>query len=58
MNSLTRNKKILITLIILNGIVLLGQIYPEGVPPFARIVNIVFLVLSFIYFIMLAKQKT
>lgn len=31
-------------LILLNLIVLLGQIWPEGAPPFARSVNIVFLV--------------
>jgi len=44
-------KAFVIILIILNSIVLLGQIYPEGVPPFARIVNILFLILSLIYFI-------
>ena len=44
-------KPIIIILIILNLIVLLGQIWPEGVPPFARIVNILFLVCSLIYFI-------
>ncbi|HPJ10419.1 MAG TPA: hypothetical protein PLS51_07305 [Flavobacterium sp.] len=37
-------------LIILNLVVLLGQIWPEGAPPFARIVNLVFLVLSLVYF--------
>jgi len=37
-------KKIaLLILIILNLIVLLGQLWPEGAPPFARTVNIVFL---------------
>lgn len=30
----------LIVLIILNAIVLLGQLWPEGAPPFARMVNI------------------
>lgn len=55
---MTRNKKILlIILIILNTVVLMGQIYPEGAPPFARIVNIVFLIASLIFFIILIKQK-
>ncbi len=45
------SKLVLSILILLNAVVLLGQIWPEGVPPFARIVNIVFLVLSLIYFI-------
>jgi len=34
----------------MNLMVLLGQLWPEGVPPFARIVNILFLVLSLAYF--------
>ena len=50
-------KAILIILIILNSVVLMGQVYPEGVPPFARIVNIVFLILSLIYFLAQIKQK-
>jgi hypothetical membrane protein len=49
-------KPFLIILIILNSVVLMGQIYPEGVPPFARIVNIIFLVSSLIYFIMMSKN--
>lgn len=53
-----RSKKaLLIVLIILNSVVLIGQIYPEGAPPFARTVNIVFLISSLIYFIILAGQK-
>lgn len=35
----------------------MGQIYPEGVPPFARTVNIVFLVLSMVYFIAQFRAK-
>ncbi|MBL7950457.1 MAG: hypothetical protein JNM62_01950 [Flavobacteriales bacterium] len=38
------NKPILIILLVLNAIVLLGQLWPEGAPPFARMVNITFLV--------------
>jgi hypothetical protein len=41
----------LIFLVVLNCIVLLGQLWPEGAPPFARAVNILFLVLSLVYFI-------
>ncbi|MBL7910876.1 MAG: hypothetical protein JNJ41_07475 [Bacteroidia bacterium] len=44
-------KTILIILLILNAVVLLGQIWPEGVPPFARVVNIIFLIGSFLFFI-------
>jgi uncharacterized phage infection (PIP) family protein YhgE len=45
------NKAFLIVLLVLNFVVLLGQVWPEGAPPFARIVNIIFLVLSFVYFV-------
>ncbi len=37
-------------LLVLNLIVLLGQLWPEGAPPFARAVNIVFLVGSLLFF--------
>ncbi|MBA3882309.1 MAG: hypothetical protein H0X73_06225 [Chthoniobacterales bacterium] len=40
-----------VLLVVLNCIVLLGQLWPEGAPPFARAVNILFLVLSLIYFV-------
>lgn len=50
-------KILLIILIILNSVVLMGQIYPEGAPPFARIVNIVFLVSSLVFFIGMTRQK-
>ena len=46
-------KGILFVLVILNTIVLLGQVWPEGAPPFARTVNITFLVLSFFYFVVM-----
>ena len=38
-------------LTVLNCIVLLGQLWPEGAPPFARAVNILFLILSLFYFV-------
>ncbi|HEY0977473.1 MAG TPA: hypothetical protein VGE21_08385 [Flavobacteriales bacterium] len=42
-------RTILILLLVLNAIVLLGQLWPEGAPPFARVVNILFLVAVFVY---------
>ena len=48
---------ILIILLILNAIVLLGQLWPEGAPPFARTVNIVFLVGSFVYYVFLLSGR-
>lgn len=36
-------RKILIGFVLVNALVLLGQLWPEGAPPFARTVNIVFL---------------
>lgn len=48
---------VLIILVALNAIVLLGQIWPEGAPPFARTVNIVFLILSLMFFISLLRKK-
>jgi hypothetical membrane protein len=50
-------KYIAIALIGLNAMVLLGQIYPEGAPPFARIVNIVFLVGSLVFLLFLVIRK-
>jgi hypothetical protein len=54
---MTKRKTLLVLLIILNSVVLMGQIYPEGVPPFARIVNIVFLVSSLLFFFSVLNQK-
>jgi hypothetical protein len=49
---MNKNKKlILILLILLNSVVLLGQLWPEGAPPFARTINIATLILNVIYFI-------
>ena len=42
---------VLIVLVILNCLVLLGQLWPEGAPPFARAINILFLLLSLFYFV-------
>lgn len=40
-----------VVLLILNVVVLLGQLWPEGAPPFARAINIVFLVAALLYFV-------
>ncbi len=38
-------------LLLVNAVVLLGQIWPEGAPPFARVVNVGFLMATLLYFI-------
>jgi hypothetical protein len=40
---------VLIVLLVLNAVVLLGQLWPEGAPPFARTVNIGFLAAVLVY---------
>lgn len=50
-------RSLLIVLMVLNAVVLLGQIYPEGAPPFARTVNIIFLALSLFYFVSAIRKK-
>ena len=44
-------RNVLIVLVVANIIVLLGQVWPEGAPPFARFVNIAFLCGSLVFFI-------
>jgi len=51
------NRKWLIVLVVLNAVVLLGQLWPEGAPPFARVVNIAFLVASLAYFVRALRQR-
>lgn len=46
-----QSKPLLIVLIVVNAIVLLGQLWPEGAPLFARGVNIAFLVASLASFV-------
>jgi hypothetical protein len=41
---------ILIILIVFNIIVIMGQILPDDAPPFAGVVNMIFLISSFFYF--------
>lgn len=51
------NKIILVVLLVLNFVILMGQVYPEGAPPFARAVNIVFLLTSMLFFIIQLRRK-
>lgn len=49
---------ILIVMLVLNLLVLLGQMWPAGAPPFAAYVNISFLVLTLILIVyLLVKQR-
>ena len=48
---------LLVTLIVVNLVVLLGQLWPEGAPPFARAVNIAFLVASALTFTAVLLRK-
>lgn len=52
------SRPILVALLIVNVIVLVGQLWPEGAPPFARAVNIAFLVASFLVFACLLRRRT
>lgn len=53
----TLTKTFLIILVLLNSMVLLGQLWPEGAPPFARTANIVTLVLNLVFFMSLFIRK-
>ncbi|MBS1535136.1 MAG: hypothetical protein U0X58_00850 [Flavobacteriaceae bacterium] len=41
---------LLYPLILLNALVLLGQLWPSGAPPFAYNVTVLFLIASLLYF--------
>lgn len=43
-------RPLLVVLLLLNAVVLLGRIWPEGAPPFAPTVDLVFLVASLLTF--------
>ena len=45
-------------LVLVNGVVLLGQVWPAGAPPFARWVNIAFLTATLVLFLaQLARRR-
>ena len=48
---------LLVILLLLNAVVLLGQVWPDGAPPFARAVNITFLTASFVYFLQAVMRR-
>lgn len=48
---MSRHRAVLSALIVVNVMVLLGQVWPAGAPPFARVVNIGFLIASLGYFL-------
>ncbi len=41
----------LVVLILMNAMVLLGQVWPEGAPPFAKTANIAFLGANLVYLV-------
>ncbi len=47
----------LIVLLALNAVVLAGQLWPEAAPPFARSVNIVFLVMTLFFFVSALRKN-
>jgi len=49
-------KSILIALLVLNSIVLLGQIWPDGAPPFASVVNVLTLFFNLLFFLDLLRR--
>ena len=48
---------VLILLVLLNVMVLSGQLWPEAAPPFARSVNLAFLVLALIHFLLVLYRR-
>jgi hypothetical protein len=50
-------RPLLILLIVLNVVVILGHLWPEGAPPFARVVNIVTLVADLLVLIGLLRGR-
>lgn len=54
---MNNNKAFLIILFILNSVVLLGQLWPAGAPPFANYVNIVTLLINLVFIINILKTN-
>jgi hypothetical protein len=50
-------KPVIGVLLLLNLVVLLGQVWPEGAPPFARAVNIVVVAATLLYLALAFKRS-
>jgi hypothetical protein len=50
-------RSLLLLLVVLNAVVLLGQLWPAGAPPFARVVNIIFLALNLLTLLLLLRSR-
>lgn len=50
-------RPLLVVLLLVNAVVLLGQLWPEGAPPFARAVNIAFLVATLLVFGLAMRRR-
>jgi hypothetical protein len=48
---------LLVVLLLANAVVLLGQLWPEGAPPFARAVNIATLAADVAAFALLLRRR-
>lgn len=51
----TAKRTFILILLVLNIIVLIGQLWPEGVPPFANVVNMITLGLNISFLMTLIK---
>jgi|GEM_PF-1375587 len=52
---ITAKRMFILVLLILNTVVLLGQVWPEHAPPFAKIVNIITLGLNVSFLLTMVK---
>lgn len=50
-------RALILVLLILNAVVLLGQLWPAGAPRFARTVNIAFLSASLCYYALALSRR-
>ena len=53
-----RSRWLIALLVVLNAVVLLGQLWPEGAPPFARTVNIAFVAINLGFLIASLRTRT
>lgn len=51
-----QRKTVIIVLVILNSVVLMGQLWPQGAPPFAGVVNIVTLLVNLLFFLSMLRK--